>query len=98
MTATHRALRPAIASDSGMFPGMATPRRPRGSLNDAVATGWKVERAAKDRFDQLARHANVSSAVFFERLVESIEVDSRGLPVWWTSETEPNEELPITTT
>ncbi|PPF66145.1 hypothetical protein C5C18_11945 [Rathayibacter tritici] len=60
---------------------------------------WTVEREARDGLDVMARRAHVSSAVFFERLVEHAqsELTDDGLPSWWR--VEPilsDEELPIT--
>ena len=60
---------------------------------------WTVEREARDGLDVMARRANVSSAVFFERLVEHAqsELGADGLPSWWRADS-VSEELPITTT
>lgn len=62
---------------------------------------WTVEKQARDRFNDMASHANVSSAVFFERLVEHVqsELTDEGIPSWWPSQPTllPDEELPIDT-
>jgi hypothetical protein len=58
-----------------------------------VSIGYEVERSSKQRFDAIAEKAGVSSAVFFERVVDHIELSADGLPVWWPEPT--NEELPI---
>ncbi|MFT4284351.1 MAG: hypothetical protein QM598_05895 [Protaetiibacter sp.] len=55
---------------------------------------WTVEATAKTRMDELADRAGVSQAVFFERMVASIELNESGLPTWWVPEPRP-EELPI---
>ena len=73
--------------------GMAPRRRPRGTLVDPVNIGYEVERPSKQLFDSLAERCGVSSAVFFERVVEQIPLDSNGIPTWWPEQT--NEELPI---
>ena len=75
---------------------MAPYRRPRGTLNDPVPMGYVVERAAKDRFDAIADSLEISSAVFFERVVEHLELDERGVPAWWTYPVPSTDgELPI---
>ena len=73
-------------------------RRKRGTLVHPATLGYEVEAEAKERFDALARHAGVSSAVFFERVVENIELNERGLPVWWPEQPAlVDGELPIDT-
>ena len=72
---------------------MAVRRRARGTLTNPTPIGYEVERASKERFDAIAERSGVSSAVFFERVVENIELTSAGIPVWWPEQT--NEELPI---
>ncbi|WP_172583004.1 hypothetical protein [Subtercola boreus] len=59
-----------------------------------------MEQASRDGVDRMAQRANVSSAVFFERMVEHLETEltAEGLPFWWPSEpTLADEELPINT-
>ncbi|WP_230674257.1 hypothetical protein [Rathayibacter sp. Leaf248] len=62
---------------------------------------WTVERQARDDFNDMALHANVSAAVFFERLVEHVrsELTDEGVPSWWPSQPTllSDEELPIDT-
>lgn len=61
---------------------------------DPVATGWEIERAAKERLEAIASNARVSAAVMVEKIIEHVEVTDQGVPVWW----EPlprDEELPI---
>lgn len=76
---------------------MAVRRLPRGTRVDAVALGWKVEKAQKERFERLAAHAGVSAAVFFEAVVDHLntELTSRGLPEWWPAQELTDGELPI---
>lgn len=64
-------------------------------MRDPVPTGYVIERATKERLDALAEHANVSSALFFERLVENVELNERGLPIWWPDQQPRDGELPI---
>jgi len=61
-----------------------SPRRKRGTLKDPTGIHWDVERASKEKFDALAKLGGVSSAVFFERVVDHIEVNELGLPTWWS--------------
>lgn len=75
---------------------MAAHRRPRGTLVDPVLLGWSVERASKARFEAIADRLGVSSAVFFERVEAHLELDARGVPVWWDYPVPSNDgELPI---
>lgn len=74
---------------------MAAYRRPRGTMRDPIRTGYEIERAAKERLDTLAAHAGVSSAFYFERLIENVELTDQGLPVWWPEDRSSAEELPI---
>ena len=74
---------------------MASHRRPRGTLRDPIRTGYEIERTAKERLDALAAHAGVSSALYFERLIENVELNDRDLPVWWPEDRSRDGELPI---
>jgi hypothetical protein len=68
-------------------------RRPRGTLKDPTDLGWTVERANKDRFSALAAKAGMSKAAMFDLMVETLELDDRGLPTWVPREKEG--QLPI---
>ena len=70
---------------------MTPPRRPRGSRKDPVAIGYDVERENKDRWADIARNAGVSPSALFDLMVESIELDEHGVPLWFKRP----EELPI---
>lgn len=50
-----------------------------------ISLGWTVEQDARDQVDRMAHRANVSSAVFFERMVEHVETEltAQGIPSWW---------------
>lgn len=73
---------------------MSSPRRPRGSLRDPIAMGWKVERGNKDYFAQIASKAGLSGAALFDLMVENLELDERGLPIWLPRENVKGQ-LPI---
>lgn len=61
---------------------MTSPRRPRGSVDDPIALGWKVQRKNKDFFTELASKAGLSGAAMFDLMIENLELDERGLPAW----------------
>lgn len=73
---------------------MSTPRRPRGSVTDPIALGWKVQRENKDLFADLAAKAGLSGAALFDLMVENLELDERGLPAWIPQD-DPEGHLPI---
>lgn len=68
---------------------------PRGTRREPVRTGWLIEKDAKMRLEELAERADVSAAVFLEKLVDSIETTDAGLPIWWPADAKHSEELPI---
>lgn len=61
---------------------MSTPRRPKGSMKDPIPLGWRVERESRDRFSDLAAKADLSGAALFDLMVQTLELDDRGLPTW----------------
>ena len=66
-----------------------------------ISLGWTVEQDARDRIDSIAQRANVSSAVFFERMVAHVETEltDQGVPSWWPVDpTLTSEELLINPT
>lgn len=69
-------------------------RRPRGTLQNPTDLGWTVERANKDRFSELASRAGLSKAAMFDLMVETLEMDDRGLPTWVPRE-DKEGQLPI---
>jgi hypothetical protein len=73
---------------------MTSTRRPRGSIKDPVDLGWRVERGNKERFAQLAARAGMSNAALFDLMVETLELDERGVPTWVPREDEEGQ-LPI---
>ena len=73
---------------------MSSPRRPRGSVNDPIPLGWKVQRTNKDFFADLAAKAGLSGAAMFDLMVENLELDERGLPPW-APQKDDEGKLPI---
>lgn len=73
---------------------MSTPRRPKGSVRDPIPLGWRVERESRDTFTQLAAKAGISGAALFDLMVQSLELDDRGLPTWVPHE-DSKGQLPI---
>lgn len=57
--------------------------------------GYVVEREKKDLLDRIADNAKVSSAVMFEEIMNHLELNNRGLPVWWPDQELNDGELPI---
>lgn len=74
-------------------------RRRQGTLDPAKKAHLfaRVDKDAKATFDSIADAAGMSLGPMLERLVEHIELDARGLPVWWPQEAQHQEELPLKT-
>ncbi|GAB3611573.1 hypothetical protein GCM10027414_36990 [Humibacter ginsengiterrae] len=70
---------------------MAPRRLPRGTRKDPVSLGYAVERENKQRWEQIAKNCGVSSAALFDVMVETVELDAHGRPVWFPD----TEGLPI---
>ncbi|WP_082123748.1 hypothetical protein [Arthrobacter sp. YC-RL1] len=68
--------------------------RPYGTMKEPASLGWKPERANKERFAELAKQAGMSAASFFDLMVETLEIDERGLPTWVPQEGDKGQ-LPI---
>lgn len=73
---------------------MSSPRRPKGSMKDPIPLGWRVERENRDKFTELAAKAGISGAALFDMMVETLEIDERGLPNWVLRE-DAEGHLPI---
>ena len=76
---------------------MQIKRAPRGSRVQPIRAAWTIETRRKERFDQIARAAGVTSSVFLETVIDHLETEltSRGVPKWMP-QPEPTEgELPI---
>jgi len=74
-------------------------RRPRGSLDPehTAAVFAKVDRGTKDVLDSIADASGKSLGVVLEELTRHLELDERGVPVWWTDGLPQQEELPLKT-
>lgn len=57
-------------------------RRPRGSLNDPVMLGYEAERTNKERWDALATSLEMSPSELFDKMVDNLQLDAYGRPVW----------------
>lgn len=79
--------------------GMAAQRLPRGTRVDPIRYSVLVERDRKEFVEKIAARGGVSSAVFFERMVDHMESEltDRGLPSWWPAPEANENELPIDT-
>lgn len=75
---------------------MTDVRRPRGTLKDPVAIGWKIERESRDLIASMARASGVSASEFVERMAAHTESEltDDGAPTW-LRRTTPDGELPI---
>lgn len=51
-------------------------------MKDPIPLGWRVERESRDRFSDLAAKADLSGAALFDLMVQTLELDDRGLPTW----------------
>ena len=71
-------------------------RRSRNTMAKPVTPGWRVEDSSRTRVKEIAAAAGISPSEFIDALIESVELDDRGLPTWWR-EAEKPEELPINT-
>jgi hypothetical protein len=61
---------------------MTDRRRPRGTMEHPVTPGWKIERASKERIDEIAQRAGISSSYLVELLAEHVELTDQGIPTW----------------
>jgi hypothetical protein len=60
-----------------------------------VTLGYDVERTSKDQWKRIADHVGISPSALFDLMVENIELDDRGYPVWLPVKPAPDGELPI---
>ena len=74
---------------------MAKEKTLRGTVQVSVQQRFTVDAETKRQFDTFARQAGVSNSYFFTKLVESVELNDRGLPTWWLDELPRDGELPI---
>lgn len=69
--------------------------RARGALKDPKPLGWKVESGNKDYFAELAEKSGYSAAAFFDLMIETLELDERGVPTWVPKNDSKEGQLPI---
>lgn len=65
-------------------------------MKDPIPLGWRVERESRDKFTDLAAKAGISGAALFDLMVETLEIDDRGLPTWVPRD-DSRGQLPIDT-
>lgn len=63
-------------------------------MRDPIPLGWRVERESRDKFTEFAAIAGISGAALFDLMVDTLEIDDRGLPSWVPRE-DPEGRLPI---
>ena len=75
---------------------MTDVRRKRGTMQDPVAIGWKIERSSRDRIAAMAAAAGVSASEFVERMAvhTESELTMQGIPSWMPAK-DRDGELPI---
>lgn len=61
---------------------MARTQRRRGSLQDPVIPGWRIERSTKDLADRIAERAGISTSELVDEMVAHLELTDQGIPVW----------------
>lgn len=75
---------------------MSSPRLPRNTRKEPTAIGYVVERAARDRFVQIAKRSGLSAAGLFDAIALNMPLDEHGYPVWLPERPGPKDgELPI---
>lgn len=74
---------------------MVQRRLPRGTRIDAVTLGYEVERSSKERWAQIAEHVGISQSALFDVMVQNMQLDERGYPVWLPEKPARDGELPI---
>lgn len=70
----------------------STPRkyRPRGLVT--VPLYAAVEPQVKEKFDALAEATGSPKNLLIEALIQHVELDERGLPVWWEPSPADNDD------
>ena len=61
-----------------------------------VQLAYTVEGASKSRFEAIAKRSGMTGAVFFEAVVEHLELTDQGIPSW-VPPLDRDGELPIDT-
>lgn len=72
------------------------PRRKMGAIADPVLVSWRIEKASRERINELARRSHMSASEFVERMAENLELTDQGIPSW-VPELNRDGELPIDT-
>jgi hypothetical protein len=49
---------------------------------EPVALTYTVEKASKDRFEEVAKRSGMTGALFFEALIDHLELTDQGIPPW----------------
>ncbi|MFC4245080.1 hypothetical protein ACFOYW_17060 [Gryllotalpicola reticulitermitis] len=70
---------------------MTATRRPRGSKEKPKVYGFTIETKASEELSVIADRMDVSRSYLIQLLIEHVELDSAGLPTWWTPETQTTE-------
>ena len=63
-------------------------------MKDPTQMTLRVETASKKHFEAIAARSGMSAAVFFEAIVEHLELTDQGIPPW-VPELPRDGELPI---
>lgn len=69
-------------------------RRKWGTRVQPKTLGWEVELESKQRFEAIAKRMGLSYSVFFEQVVEHLELTDQGIPPW-APPLDRDGELPI---
>lgn len=72
-------------------------RRRRGAMTDPQMLGYMVESVNKVRWDALADYVEMSPSELFDLMVENIQLDAYGRPVWLPAQPLKDGVLPIDT-
>lgn len=77
-------------------PLRAVQRRERGTMIAPTNLSYTVEGASKERFEAIAKRSGLTAALFFEAVVEHLELTDQGIPPW-IPPLSRDGELPIDT-
>lgn len=71
-------------------------RRARGTMVQPVQLTYTVELASKARLEAIAARSGMTAAMFFEAIVDHLELTDQGIPPW-VPPLDRDGELPIDT-
>ncbi|MDZ5146365.1 hypothetical protein [Microbacterium testaceum] len=71
-------------------------RRERGTMINPKPLTYMVSGAVKERFEAIAKRSGMTGALFFEAIVEHLELTDQGIPPW-VPPLDRDGELPIDT-